>query len=101
MAEQGEQVRDKATAWRGLAWGQRTVPQLRKGERVPVDSERLRPREGPSRAGLAEGGYVRTWKGCSPVKGTHELGIAERERACQMLRCEDTGDNRGQRGNQR
>jgi len=30
----------KATAWRGLAWGRRTVPPLRKGEREPVDSER-------------------------------------------------------------
>jgi len=31
MTEQGEVVRDKATAWRGLVWGRRTVPLLRKG----------------------------------------------------------------------
>ena len=40
----------------------------RKGEQVPVESERM---QGPPQAGPAEGKYVRTWEGCNLVEGTH------------------------------
>jgi len=31
----------KATIWQGLAWGQHTMPQLRKGAREPIDPENM------------------------------------------------------------
>jgi len=36
-----------------------------------IRKDRTRPRKGHSQAGAAEGGYVRSWKGCNPGKGTH------------------------------
>jgi len=63
MAERGGGVR-KASAWQGLAWDRRR-------ERASECPLSRRECEGTPRAGPAEGGYIRTRKGCSPVKGTH------------------------------
>jgi len=54
----------KASTWRGLAWDRCR----KRASECPLSRKEC---EGPPRAGLAEGGYVRTWEGCGPVKGTH------------------------------
>ena len=54
----------KASTWQGLAWDRC----CKRVSKCPLSWKEC---EGPLQAGLTEGGYVRTQKGCGPVKGTH------------------------------
>jgi len=102
----------KATAWRGLGRSRRTSGKGRvSAHRVEKDvtEQGESMRWGPQREGLGKsateqraltsggrrGRICQRTEKSDLMRGTHKMGTVGQGRACRMLRCGDTGNDRG------